>query len=796
MSGAAGSEKEWNAKVTSEEALWHYNCLDCINTRHVGEATLRTAKTMGLEGVHAAQQQMFWPVLQAMIRGVWVIPEERTRLAGEIQEQISLRENFLREVLGHPININSPKQMIELFYTDLGQPVIKSRPKKGTPSHVTCDDEALQKIAAREPILAPIVSAIADIRTLGIFLGNFVLAKLDLDGRMRCSYNIGGSESGKSAPKTYRLSSSKNAFDCGTNLQNIPSEKSKSVGKAAARGNIALIGDPYALPNVRALFGPDPGFTFFDMDLDRADLQVVVWETNDRDLKHALGAGADIHLLNAYVLDGRDPPALDELVEGHPRYEDHKGPMKHKREFAKVFCHACITSDHEVLTPNGWIRIDQVGPSEEIAVWNKTNSVINFEQPSSWYHGLAGGSEDSLIEFEGQAYSQKVTANHRMPYTVDKTGYRVAKALDVAFKNSARLPKSGFYSGRIKTGCARLIAAFVADGSIDSYGNAYFHFHKQRKKERLRKLLEGYTYSEYPDRFYVPRRSCKVFTDQGKKFGPWLLTLHGEDLDEIIDESKYWDGTQGATGAITVSSVDKEHLEWLRTIIHLRGKASQYQGSNVSSFGSVVHRISINNRPLAAIANMTKYKVIAAPEAVHCPTTSTGFFMVRRNGKISVTGNTNYVGSARTIAGHVGRSVHEVDRAQRIWFGAHPGIKRWHEDVLAQITKRRFVENKFGYRWFIFDRIEAILPEAVAWLPQSTVSIVINRIWQNLYQNAPEVSVLLQVHDSLAGQFPTHRHEASIAALKENARVVIPYDDPLIIPVGISTSTESWGACK
>src|SRR5205807_6376196 len=108
------------------------------------------------------------------------------------------------------------------------------------------------------------------------------------DGRIRCSYNIGGSESGKSAPKTYRLSSSEDAFGSGTNLQTIPSEKSKSIGKAAARGAIAGFGDPYHFPNIREIFIPDPGYTFFDLDLERADLFVVCWEAEDNQLKTAM----------------------------------------------------------------------------------------------------------------------------------------------------------------------------------------------------------------------------------------------------------------------------------------------------------------------------------------------------------------------------------------------------------------------------------------------------------------------------------------------------------------------------
>ena len=87
------------------------------------------------------------------------------------------------------------------------------------------------------------------------------------------------------------------------------------------------------------------------------------------------------------------------------------------------------------------------------------------------------------------------------------------------------------------------------------------------------------------------------------------------------------------------------------------------------------------------------------------------------------------------------------------------------------------------------------LAEAVAWVPQSTVANVINKAWLNIYKAAPEIQVLLQVHDSLAGQFPTNTKLQSISKLKQLAQVTIPYDDPLVIPVGVKTSEVSWGEC-
>lgn len=515
-----GKTEEDFARTEKEELEgWIYNCKDCVYTREVGEVELKIAEQMKLKGPHDFQQAMFWPVLRAMNRGLRVREDVAKKLADEIQQQIWHREELLKTIIGYDINIDSPKQMMDLFYNQLAQPVVMTRAKKGSPAHPTCDDEALLKIGNREPLLKPITQCVADIRTLSKFRDDFILAKRDVDGRMRCSFNIGGSESGKSAPKTYRLSSSKNAFGSGANLQTIPSEKSKSVGKwdARAKNHMAIIGDPYSLPNLRSMYGPDAGYDQFDMDLDRADLQVMAWDADEPLLKEALKKKVDLHLLNVYVLDAKDPPPLEELVETHPKYMDHRGPRKTKREFAKIFCHA-----------------------------------------------------------------------------------------------------------------------------------------------------------------------------------------------------------------------------------------------------------------------------------------------------------TDYLGKARTVAAHTGRTIHETERAQRIYLGTYKNIEKWQRRIIDQVTRHRFVENKFGYRWYIFDRIDdQVMPEAVAWIPQSTVSIVINKIWMALYQGCCEsdwnlttehlmhllytpafgVEVQLQVHDSLVGQFPSYNKKLCLEKIAELSRVVIPYDDPLVIPVGIGTSSISWGDC-
>lgn len=136
----------------------------------------------------------------------------------------------------------------------------------------------------------------------------------------------------------------------------------------------------------------------------------------------------------------------------------------------------------------------------------------------------------------------------------------------------------------------------------------------------------------------------------------------------------------------------------------------------------------------------------------------------------------------------------EAEKYQSRWFSMHPGIRKWQTHTEQQLARHHFVENKFGYRRYYFERIEGLLPEALAWVPQSTVGILINRIWEKVWISDPEVEVLLQVHDSLGGQFPIATREKHISTLR-TTNVVVPYNDPLVIPTGLSLSTKSWGHC-
>lgn len=158
---------------------------------------------------------------------------------------------------------------------------------------------------------------------------------------------------------------------------------------------------------------------------------------------------------------------------------------------------------------------------------------------------------------------------------------------------------------------------------------------------------------------------------------------------------------------------------------------------------------------------------------------------------------TNYMGTAKALAQRLGLSIHEAEMTQQWYFSRFPRIKQWQDRVRSMVAKKRMVENVFGYRCYFFDRIEGnVYNQAAAWIPQSTVACIINRAYLSIFKNLPEVDILLQVHDSLAGQYDLERAEYFREQILKYATITLPYDDPMAIPVGIKTSAASWGGCE
>jgi len=136
---------------------------------------------------------------------------------------------------------------------------------------------------------------------------------------------------------------------------------------------------------------------------------------------------------------------------------------------------------------------------------------------------------------------------------------------------------------------------------------------------------------------------------------------------------------------------------------------------------------------------------------------------------------------------------HKAQRYIANYFARRPGVKEWHNRTDHNLRTSRTARNAFNYRIIYFDRVDGLLPQALAWVPQSTVALVCFKGALRLRKALPWVEILLQVHDSLLFQVPMHRAD-SVPLFREHLAVEVPYpNDPLVIPWGMARSEKSWG---
>lgn len=637
----------------------------------------------------------------------------------------------LTEATGEKVNPRSTPQLVKLFYTTLAIPKI-TRTKKGKTS-VAVDRKALEKIERNYLRAVPFAKILMRLRDLEKI--KQVLTKELRDGRWHCTFNIGGTNTG-------RRSSSSDPFGYGANIQNIDKE-------------------------LRSCFIADDDHVLFQFDQQGAESRAVAYLSGDENYIKAVESG-DAHSMVAGMVFGLTP--TKEFTEV-PYYRD-----KTYRHMAKVLGHGCVTGDHEVLTKHGWEAIEDVGNDEEIAVWS--DGEIHFEKPAAWNtHEFSG----ELWHFEGNAYDLLCTPNHRIPFVAKgKTFEKTADDLP----NWGQVPVSGeLREGKaaVTEQQARLCAAYQADGS-STYGlDARFHFKKDRKIERLKTLLGDIPYSERMTKagttvVDVAGEYACVFTKFGKTAGAYLLDWPLKALKAFVDELKYWDGSIGKT-SVWLTSANSEHLGWLNTIIRLCGFGSQVASPKISGYGSTIHAVSINARRYASPQSMTRTRV-AYEGKVYCPTVSTSWFLVRRNGKIMVTGNSNYLGQERTMAMHASIEVKVAEDFQARYFKAFPGIKKWQLHKIAEVQRTGRLTTPFGRRRVFWGRLsdDSVLREAIAYEPQSMVGEITAIVAVRLHR-MKEVKLLADGHDSVIFQVHKDLVDSVLPRVQDALKVTVPVTD-------------------
>jgi len=205
------TDKSDPSTYTAMEREWVYNGIDACITGEILNVLLpqldnHTAAT------YSFSRELQGPVLEMRLRGVRIDHARKSAVIDEYYDLLERLEQQLETVVldgvGLPyFNWRSNDDKRALFYDALGIPVIR---RQGRP---TVDIAALEKIQTEYLIARQIC---AHLLMMGELQKKIQVLKteVDKDGRIRTSYNIAGTNTG-------RFSSSFSEFGTGGNLQNV-----------------------------------------------------------------------------------------------------------------------------------------------------------------------------------------------------------------------------------------------------------------------------------------------------------------------------------------------------------------------------------------------------------------------------------------------------------------------------------------------------------------------------------------------------------------------------------------------
>ncbi|HEV2461023.1 MAG TPA: DNA polymerase I, partial [Ktedonobacterales bacterium] len=219
-----------------------------------------------LDGLMRDVEVPLIPVLGRMeLAGMLLDQEFLRRMAGELDEQLKALEQEIYASVGHQFNINSPKQLGDLLFTELKLPHAR-RTKTG----YSVDASVLEGLRGKHEVVDLILEYRQLSKLKSTYVDGLLLLVNQADRRVHTSFS-------QTIAETGRLSSSN------PNLQNIPVRT--EVGK-----------------RIRRAFLADPGAYLLTADYSQIELRILAHITHEPALVAAFERDEDIHAATAAQL--------------------------------------------------------------------------------------------------------------------------------------------------------------------------------------------------------------------------------------------------------------------------------------------------------------------------------------------------------------------------------------------------------------------------------------------------------------------------------------------------------------
>jgi len=194
--------------------------------------------------------------------GVKVDKDYVIKTSEELTLKLKIAEQEIWNIAGKEFNINSPKQLVEILFTNMKLPILNLTPG-GSPS----TDEKTLKLMGNYPICAHILEYRGNAKMLSTYLIK-MLNIGDENNRIHPTYKLSGTV-------TNRFSSES------PNIQNIPRD-----------------------PKIKGIFVPEKDFYLLEIDYNQIELRVMAWYSQDSVMMQEYIDNKDIHTINCMYVFG------------------------------------------------------------------------------------------------------------------------------------------------------------------------------------------------------------------------------------------------------------------------------------------------------------------------------------------------------------------------------------------------------------------------------------------------------------------------------------------------------------
>ena len=243
------------------DALWQEGC----PARSVLEMWNKAEKRLKEDGLMRLYREVELPlcfVLRDMENEGFRVDTQYLRELGEIYRQrIEEETQKIYALAGRSVNLNSPKQLKQLLFEDLGLPVPGGKKNAGSTAA-----DVLEALAADYPICACILEYRKYQKLSSTYIDG-LLSQVGEDGRVHTRFE-------QAVTGTGRISSRE------PNLQNIPVRT--ELGR-----------------EIRRAFIPREGWVLVDADYSQIELRVLAAMSGDETMRRAFLSGQDIHASTA-----------------------------------------------------------------------------------------------------------------------------------------------------------------------------------------------------------------------------------------------------------------------------------------------------------------------------------------------------------------------------------------------------------------------------------------------------------------------------------------------------------------